>query len=130
MSIHPHETKMIGTGIASAFSDDYVLMIKERGSTGTKGMGVRAGIVDSGFRDEIRVVITNHNDRNLLIIKEEYIDEIKGFYSNAIIYPYEKAIAQALLLPVPKVEAEELDYDDLTQIKSKRGLGMLGSSGK
>ena len=43
MVIAPHETKLIPTGLASAFSSDYVAILKERGSTGTKGMGQRAG---------------------------------------------------------------------------------------
>ncbi len=43
MMIAPHETKLVPTGLASAFSSDYVAILKERGSTGTKGMGQRAG---------------------------------------------------------------------------------------
>lgn len=43
MIIEPHEIKMIPTGIASAFSENYVMVLKERGSTGTKGMAIRAG---------------------------------------------------------------------------------------
>ena len=49
---------------------------------------------------------------------------------NSIIYPKSKAICQALLLPVPKVNVEEVTYDELLKIKSERGNGMLGSSGK
>lgn len=43
--IEPNTTKMVPTGLASAFSSDYVAILKERGSTGTKGMGQRAGVV-------------------------------------------------------------------------------------
>ena len=43
MSLEPHETKLIPTGIASAFTMDYVAIIKERGSTGSKGIGHRCG---------------------------------------------------------------------------------------
>ena len=46
------------------------------------------------------------------------------------IYPYEKAIAQALVIPVPKVKIEETTYDELKEITSDRGMGSLGSSGK
>ena len=41
--INPHETKMIPTGIASACDTDYCFVLKERGSTGTKGMAQRCG---------------------------------------------------------------------------------------
>ena len=43
MRINPHETKMIPTGIASACDTDYCFILKERGSTGTKGMAQRCG---------------------------------------------------------------------------------------
>ena len=45
-------------------------------------------------------------------------------------YPQSKAIAQALLIPVPKLNIEEISYEKLLNIKSDRGTGMLGSSGK
>lgn len=47
-----------------------------------------------------------------------------------IFYPYEKAICQALLLPVPKIDIEEISYKELQKIESERGVGMLGSSNK
>ena len=48
--IDPHETRMIPTGIASAFSPKYVAILKERGSNGSKGSAQRGGVVDSGCR--------------------------------------------------------------------------------
>ena len=131
--IPPHETKLTPTGIASAFSDDYYLQIKERGSTGINGMGIRAGVVDSGFRGEIKVVITNHNNVHLVIAKKGItVADVFGEVapSETIFYPYEKAIAQLVLLPVPKVQVKEISYDDLLNIKSERGADMLGASGK
>ena len=44
ITILPHETKMIPTGIVSACDVDYCFILKERGSTGTKGMGQRSGV--------------------------------------------------------------------------------------
>ena len=46
------------------------------------------------------------------------------------LYPYEKAICQALVVPVPVVDIEEITYDELKGIASERGTGALGSSGK
>ena len=48
----------------------------------------------------------------------------------AIIYPYEKAIAQLIVHEVPKMNIKEVTYDALLKIPSKRGTGALGSSGK
>jgi dUTP pyrophosphatase len=56
--ILPNETKMIPTGIASVCSDDYYFQLFERGSSGTKGMGQRCGVIDSGYRGMWHVPIT------------------------------------------------------------------------
>ena len=48
--IQSHETKLIPTGLASAVSSDYVILLRERGSNGSKGIGQRAGVIDSKGR--------------------------------------------------------------------------------
>ena len=52
IKIDPHETKLIPTGIASACDPEYGFLLKERGSTGSKGIALRAGVIDSGYRNE------------------------------------------------------------------------------
>ena len=69
--IPPHDTVMIPTGIASACDTDFCLILKERGSTGTKGMAQRCGVIDSGYRNEIFVPITNTTNQRIYIIKKE-----------------------------------------------------------
>ncbi|MEG1621182.1 MAG: dUTP pyrophosphatase [Oscillospiraceae bacterium] len=125
--IQPQKIVMIPTGICSVFDDDYVMVAKERGSTGSKGMAVRCGIVDSSYRGEIFIAINNTGDKPILITKEKDTTALQDDY---IVYPYTKAICQMLLLPVPKVEIEEISYDELQAIKSTRMDGKLGSSGK
>lgn len=137
MNIKPHETVMIPTGIASVFSSKYVAVLKERGSTGTKGIGQRAGTIDSGYRGEWLVPVTNHNDIPIVILKEDAEDkwleeiEVHGLTKDDfIVYPYNKAICQMLLLPVPRVDVVKISKEKLEAAKSERGKGRLGSSGK
>lgn len=136
IEICPHETKLIPTGIASCCSDDYGFIIKERGSIGSQGIAVRCGVIDSGFRGEWFIALTNTTTETIRITKK--VDKVQqcvaysGFVYGKILklYPYSKAIAQAILVPVPKVKVEEVTYDELKAIKSKRMNGQLGSSGK
>ena len=131
--INPHETVMIPTGIASACDTDYCFVLKERGSTGTKGMAQRCGIIDSGYRSEWFVPITNTTDDYIIIAKSDdtSTDVFGSIPMKKIIrYPYEKAICQALVIPVPTVDVEEYTYEELLAIPSNRGTGALGSSGK
>ena len=128
--INPHTTVMIPTGIASACDTDYCFILKERGSTGTKGIAQRCGVIDSGYRNEWFIPITNTTDKKIVIAKNNTNDIFMRNTSEYTIYPYEKAIAQALIIPVPKVNIEELTYNNLKTISSNRGIGALGSSGK
>lgn len=129
IGIEPHTSKLIPTGIASAFDPNWAIVFRERGSTGVKNMKINAGVIDSGFRGEYFVSIYNGNDEPIYITKYmngEQAPEPK----NAILYPYSKAIAQALVIPVPEVNVEEISYHELQQIPSERGIGMIGSSNK
>lgn len=150
IKIFPHETKLIPTGIASACDEDYGFLLRERGSTGSKGIALRCGVIDSGYRNEWFIGLTNTTD-NLLFIskltKEELMEETNknsnnemlskifksindSIWEDVIVYPYTKAIAQALVVPVPKTKVEEVSYDELKNIASERGMGALGSSNK
>lgn len=126
--IRPHTTVMIPTGIASACDTGYCFVLKERGSTGTKGIAQRCGIIDSGYRNEWFIPITNTTSNTIMIAKKEISDQ--NLNSATTIYPYEKAICQALIIPVPELDIEEYTYEELKAIPSNRGCGCLGSSGK
>ena len=124
--IQPNEVKLIPTGIASAMSPKYVLIVKERGSTGTKCMAVRSGVIDASYRGEIFIPINNTGNKTIVITKTPE----KDYGNGVIVYPYTKAIAQLLLLSVPNVNVKEISFEQLKKIPSKRGDGALGSSGK
>lgn len=143
MVIAPHETRLIPTGIASACDSEYCFILKERGSTGTKGIAQRCGVIDSGYRNEWFVPVTNASNKWIVICKETMTEEKlkdaiwseREKYRDVLrfdiqCYPYEKAISQALVIPVPQTAVEEITFDELKQIASERGDGALGSSGK
>ncbi len=125
--IDPLQTKLIPTGIATAFSSNYYAQIQERGSTGSKGIKYGAGVIDSGFRGEWFVPITNCSNLPIVICKKDYI---KDFDAGFLVYPYEKGIAQFVMLEVPKFNTKVISYEELLKIESERGTGALGSSGK
>ena len=130
--IEPHQVRSIPTGIASACSPDYYFQLAERGSTGTKNIGQRCGVIDSGYRGEWFVPLTNHSNTPLYIVKSYYKEKLITSLHNSeyILYPAEKAICQMLVLPVPQTSIIELPYDKLSLIESDRKDGKLGSSSK
>lgn len=110
ITILPHTTEKIGTGIALELPQQSFGAIFARSGLATK-QGLRpancVGVIDSDYRGEIIVAL--HNDT----------DEPKT------ISPSER-IAQLVVLPFVPVEFEEVE--DLTN--TIRGTGGFGSTGK
>jgi dUTP pyrophosphatase len=127
MVIPPLETVKIPTGIISAFPDVCVGIVKERGSLGSKGVSVRCGVIDSGFRGEWFVAMTNHNNVPLVITKR---DASAREDTASIEHTYGKAIAQVIFLPTAQLSSVQVPAEKIQGIESQRGTGMLGSSGK
>lgn len=124
--IKPNERTIIPTGIASSFSNKYFFLLEERGSTGIKMMARRSGVIDSNFRGEWNVVLNNTGNKIIHITKK--VNEVIETNTD-IFYPYSKGICQAVFLPVPVVEIEEISYEELKKIPSDRGDGKFGSTG-
>lgn len=119
------------TKLSCEFPKDWVLIFFERGSTGTKGISKRCGVIDSGYRGEIFIALNNTSDKNILFYKNE--NEINNFLEEnnlkkeeVILYPCSKAIAQGILFYCPHIEIEEASELPL----SERMEGKLGSSNK
>ena len=136
--IEPHATRAVPTGIACAFSSRYYAQVEERSSTGKIGMKKSSGVMDSGYRGEYLIMTYNTNDIPLVISKiaademtEEFEVNGKTYKkSEVIVYPYTKAVCQVVLHEVPALEEKEISYEELLSIKSERGTGAFGHSGK
>ncbi len=126
--LRPLETRRVPTGLLSAFSKEYYFQLQERGSTGTRGIAQRCGVIDSGFRSEWMIPLTNVNDKPLVFIKPGKEALFAG--QDVVLYPIDKAICQAILLPVPRTKVCEIAPEALRAIPSERGTGELGSTGK
>lgn len=110
ITIHPHETRKIGTGLALEIPDGYYGAIFARSGLATKE-GLRpancVGICDSDYRGEYIVAI--HNDSN----------------EDRVIEPKER-IAQLIIMQYPHITFVEVD--ELSD--TSRGEGGFGSTGK
>ena len=130
IEIPAFENRLVPTGIATALDEDWGFILRERGSTGTKNMKVSAGVIDSGFNGEWFVDIYNGNKVPLFISKIGETGEQSPLteHPGAILYPYDKAIAQALLIYVPDTNEETVNYEEIKNRKTERGMGQLGST--
>lgn len=127
--IHTNETAMIPTGIRTVYDKNWYIQIQERGSTGVRAMKYGAGVLDSIYRGIHNVVITNCNNKPIILFDPNKVDE--DLLSRiGIAYPINKGIAQFMLLPVPETEFEEVTPEEILSHVTDRMEGKLGSSNK
>ncbi len=108
--IEPGERLVIGTGIAVAIPSGYVGFTTPRsGLAARQGLSMvnAPGVIDSGYRGEIKIILVNLDPRVSIEIK-------RG-----------DRIAQLVVVPVATVRIVEADELPQTQ----RGEGGLGSTG-
>lgn len=120
-------TRLVPTGIISAFDESLGVKFEERGSN-TKWCGmVQAGVIDSGYRGEWFAAIYNGNTAPVHISKA--VNDVQRL-EDKVLVPYSKAVCQFNVREIPKVEIQEVDVDAILAHKSERGTGALGSSNK
>ena len=98
---------IIKTGIAISIPDGYVARIAPRSSLAMNNIDVLAGVVDSSYRGEVKIILMNHADSDYEIKQGD-------------------KIAQILIQPVELWTPHEVKFLDDT----KRGEKGFGSSGK
>jgi dUTP pyrophosphatase len=109
VSLKPGERAAVPTGIAVSIPEGYAGFILPRsGHAKRDGIGVvnGPGLIDSGYRGEISVLLINHGSETVSFAKSD-------------------RIAQLAIVPVPEVEWIEVDSLDETV----RGEGGFGSTG-
>jgi len=110
IKIAPNTSALIPTGISVAIPNDVEIQIRSRSGLAAKSsISVlnTPGTIDSDYRGELKIILFNHS-------KEEFVVRNND------------RIAQIVLMPVLKIDFEEVDVLPDTL----RGSGGFGSTGK
>ncbi|NCN22067.1 dUTP diphosphatase [Candidatus Falkowbacteria bacterium] len=106
-SIPPYGHDLIATGIKMVIPDGFVGLIWDKSGLASEGITTMGGVIDAGYRGEVKVVMKNLSEDDFNII------------------PGQK-IAQIIIQEVSQVEISEEKIED----NSSRQEGAFGSSGK
>lgn len=109
VTLGPGERALVGTGLAVAIPEGYAGFVQPRsGLAARHGISVvnSPGLVDSGYRGELRVVLLNTDSHAAFTVEPGM------------------RIAQLVILPVPSVSLVEVE--ELAE--SERGVRGFGSS--
>lgn len=111
ISILPHSSVVIGTGIKVKVPHNTCLWIANKGGIASKQQViVGACIVDEDYQGEVFINLINTSNHPQTL-------------------PAETKIAQGLIVPVKYVDIEEVPEYELYDEVSERGEGKLGSTG-
>ena len=108
--IKPNSSELIPTGLQVAIPEELEIQIRPRSGLAAKeSIGVlnSPGTIDSDYRGELKIILFNHSDKDFIINNGD-------------------RIAQMVLVPIVKMEFEEVD----SLPDTIRGQGGFGSTGK
>ena len=108
--IKPNNSELIPTGLQVAIPKELEIQIRPRSGLAAKeSIGVlnSPGTIDSDYRGELKIILFNHGEKDFIINNGD-------------------RIAQMVLVPILKMEFEEVDRLP----DSVRGQGGFGSTGK
>lgn len=108
-TVHPTCSAVFRTGLSFEVPEGHVLLLFSRSGMGIKGLRLSncVGVVDSGYRGEVMVSLTNDSQAHRQINQGD-------------------RIAQGMILPIPMVSLEEVS----ALSDSDRGEGGFGSTGR
>ena len=108
--IKPNSSDLIPTGLQVAIPEEFEIQIRPRSGLAAKeSIGVlnSPGTIDSDYRGELKIILFNHGNKDFIINNGD-------------------RIAQMVLVPILKMEFEEVD----SLPETIRGQGGFGSTGK
>ena len=108
--IKPNSSELIPTGLQVAIPEELEIQIRPRSGLAAKeSIGVlnSPGTIDSDYRGELKIILFNHSNKDFIINNGD-------------------RIAQMVLVPILKMEFEEVD----SLPDTIRGQGGFGSTGK
>ncbi len=106
----PKNSCLVPTGLSVAFPEEYEIQIRPRSGLAAKNnISVlnTPGTIDSDYRGEIKIILFNHGSSEFIVNNKD-------------------RIAQMILMPVNKMDLEEVEILPNTL----RGKGGFGSTGR
>lgn len=106
VEVGPGATALVPTGLAFAFPAGYGALVEDRSGLAVRGMTTLAGVIDPGYRGELKVVLLNTT-------------------ASAVALPTGSRVAQLRL--VQRIEAEFVEVAELdATLRNERGFGSTG----
>ena len=77
VTLAARETRAVSTGLAFEFPAEFGALVQDRSGLALKGISTLAGVIDPGYRGELKVVITNLGSRPFEINAGDRIAQLR-----------------------------------------------------
>ena len=104
--LDPGVPVLVKTGIAMEIPRGYMGLILDRSSMARDGFFVTGGVIDSGYRGEIQIILNNQTGKTQILSEGQ-------------------KVAQMLILPCPEYQVHEV----IQLFPGERGANGFGSTG-
>jgi dUTP pyrophosphatase len=105
-TLEPGETVAVPTGIALGLPAGYGALVEDRSGMALRGLTTLAGVIDPGYRGEIKVVLTNLADHAQTVFAGDRVAQLRI---------------------VQRIEAEFEEVSDLDEtVRAAKGFGSTG----
>jgi dUTP pyrophosphatase len=124
--VYPGRRIPVKVGIATSFSSDYVMFIKSRSGNARKfGMVAVGGVIDSGYRGEWEVILSNTQPVKYVLEN----GKLKEKEQQPFRFKKGDKVAQTVPIRIDNVQNEEVRFVEELE-DSERGSGGFGSTDK
>lgn len=110
VTVNARERKLVSTGLYVAVPEGCVGIVKSRSGNAVKqGIEVGAGVIDAPYRGEVKVLLHNHSDKD-------------------VVFNYGDRIAQMCVIKLSDMDVEPvMSLDELgTTDRGEKGFGSSG----
>lgn len=102
-SIHPHERRLIPTGVRMQIAENYYGQIASRSSLALRGIDVGAGVIDADYTGEIKVLLINNGSEVFRVLTGDKIAQI-------IILPFKRVVPMCGYKILQKTERGDMGF--------------------
>ncbi|MDE3106254.1 MAG: dUTP diphosphatase [Acidobacteriota bacterium] len=103
----PGSTVAVPTGLAMEFPSTHGALVEDRSGLAVRGVTTLAGVIDPGYRGELRIVLTNLNDAPVELVAGDRVAQLRI---------------------VQRIQAQFEEVEEL--MEAPRGTGGFGSTGR
>ncbi len=126
--LQPGQTAVVSLGVAIGLPYMWAMILKERSGLAAKGISIKGGVIDTGYRGELKAIVQWMPPQGGNVLCDSPIGRNLGWDpgQHFVIQPGDKICQGKLERTTPEVAVVEVDDLEVT-LRGDAGFGSTGS---